>query len=186
MTHVDELIFHLDKQYNVSYNRRKQDYIRIAPTTGTANNLNQSGNTISFEVNNQANFLYLPEAFVYCEFQISNGGGTAVPGNITLEHNWFPRAFDEMRLEIGSQQLEIMNEPGEFDTILKFLVRGKDYANANIEGWIPDTGTGDAVADITPIANNANDAVRLAGIQAAAAQLGHQPLAEHWECLPSD
>ena len=28
--------------------------------------------------------------------------GTAVPGNITLEHNWFPRCFNEMRLEIGS------------------------------------------------------------------------------------
>ena len=33
-------------------------------------------------------------------------------GNITLEHKWFPRIFSEMRLEIGSQQLEIINEPG--------------------------------------------------------------------------
>ena len=46
-------------------------------------------------------------------------------------------------------QLEIINEPGEFDTMLKFLTRSKDYEDANIEGWIPDTGTGNSVADLT-------------------------------------
>ena len=171
MTSVDEKIFQLDELNYISYNRRKQDYLRIAPTTGTANNLNQGGNVVSFEVNNHANFLYLPEAFIYCEFSISKQDGTAVPGNITLEHNWFPRCFDEMRLEIGSQQLEIINEPGEFDTMLKFLTQGKDYSHANIEGWIPDTGTGNSVADITPIANNANDAAQLAGLRAAVSRL---------------
>ena len=70
-------------------------------------------------MNIQANYLYLPESFLNCEFQISNQAGTAAPGNITLEHNRFPRVFNEMRLEIGTQQLEIINEPGEFDMILK-------------------------------------------------------------------
>ena len=56
------------------------------------------------------------------------------PGNMSLEHNWFPRIFSEMRLEISFQQLEIINEPGEFDTVLKFIMRNKDYALANIEG----------------------------------------------------
>ena len=91
--------------------------LRIVPTTGTANNLNQGGNIISFESNNHANFLYLLGSFVFCEFHTSNQDGAAVPRNITLEHNWFPHCFDEMRLEIGSNQLEIINEPGEFDTI---------------------------------------------------------------------
>ena len=172
MTSVDEKIFQLDDPNYVSYNRRKQDYLRIAPTTGTANNLNQGGNVVSFEVNNHANFLYLPEAFIYCEFHISNQAGTAVPGNITLEHNWFPHCFDEMRLEIGSQQLEIINEPGEFDTMLKFLTRSKDYTHANIEGWIPDTGTGNSVADITPVAADANAAAQLAALRAAVSRLG--------------
>ena len=108
--------------------------MRIAPTTGTANNLNQGDNIISFESNNHANFLYLLGSFVYCEFHFSNQDGNAVPGNLTLEHNWLPHRFDEMQLENGSNQLEIINEPGEFDTILKFLTRSKDYEDANIEG----------------------------------------------------
>ena len=39
---------------------KKQDYLRIAPTTGTADNLNQTG-IISYE-ENQENYLYLPES----------------------------------------------------------------------------------------------------------------------------
>ena len=167
MTSINERIFQLDDPNYISYDRRKQDYLRIAPTTGTANNLNQGGNIISFESNNHANFLYLPGSFVYCEFHISNQDGTAALGNITLEHNWFPRCFDEMRLEIGSHQLEIINEPGEFDTILKFLTRSKDYEDANIEGWIPDTGTGNCVADLTA----ADEATQLASLQAAIRRL---------------
>ena len=164
MTTVDERIFDLDQPNYVSYNRRKQDYLKIAPTTGTANNLNRTG-IISYEVNNQANFLYLPESFLYCEFNLSNQAGTAVPGNITLEHNWFPRIFSEMRLEIGSQQLEIINEPGEFDTILKFITRNKDYASANIEGWIPDTGSGNSVAVLDQVPNEADEATVRTAVQ---------------------
>ena len=62
MTSINERIFQLDDPNYISYDRRKQDYLRIAPTTGTTNNLNQGGNIISFESNNHANFLYLPEA----------------------------------------------------------------------------------------------------------------------------
>ena len=178
MVSVDEKIFQLDEVNYFSYDRRKQDYLRIAPTTGTANNLNQGGSVVSFELNNHANFLYLPESFIYCEFDISNQAGAAVPGNITLEHNWFPRCFDEMRLEIGSQQLEIINEPGEFDTMLKFISRSKDYAQANIEGWIPDTGTGNSVADIAPVAAAADDAAQLAALRNAVRRLNVHNLNE--------
>ena len=62
MTSINEKIFQLDKPNYISYDRRNKDYLRIAPTTGTANNLNQGGNIISFESNNHTNFLYLPEA----------------------------------------------------------------------------------------------------------------------------
>ena len=68
-----------------------------------------------------------------------------------------------MRLEIGSNQLEITNETGEFDTMLKFLTQSKDYEDANIEGWIPDTGTGNSVADLTA----ADEAMQLTALQAA-------------------
>ena len=52
MASINERIFKLDEPNSISYDRRKQDYLRIAPTTGTANNLNQGGNIISFESNN--------------------------------------------------------------------------------------------------------------------------------------
>ena len=72
-----------------------------------------------------------------------------------------------MQLEIGFNQLETINEPGEFDTMLKFLTRSKDYEDANIEGWIPDTGTGNSVADLTA----ADEAMQLASLQAAIRRL---------------
>ena len=51
--------------------------------------------------------------------------------------------------------------------MLKFLTRSKDYEDANIEGWIPDTGTGNSVADLTA----ADEAIQLASLQAAIRRL---------------
>ena len=93
MTSINEKIFQLDEPNYISFDRQKQDYLRIAPTTGTANNLNQGGNIISFESNNHANFLYLPGNFVYCEFHISNQDGTAVPGNYHSRTQLVPALF---------------------------------------------------------------------------------------------
>ena len=50
--------------------------------------------------------------------------------------------------------------------MLKFLTRSKDYEDANIEGWIPDTGTGNSVTDLTA----ADEATQLASLQAAIRQ----------------
>ena len=60
--------------------------------------------------------------------------------------------------------------------MLKFLTQSKDYEDANIEGWIPDTGTGNSVADLTAIANNANETMQLAGLQAVICQLNNHNL----------
>ena len=62
-----------------------------------------------------------------------------------------------MRLEIGSQQLETINEPGEFYSALKFITRNKDYIASNIEGWIPDTGTGNSVAVLGHVSDEADE-----------------------------
>ena len=83
MTSNNERIFQLDDTNYISYDRWKQDYLRIAPITDAANSLNQGGNIISFESNNHTNFLYLPGSFVYCEFHTSNQDGTAVVGILT-------------------------------------------------------------------------------------------------------
>ena len=60
--------------------------------------------------------------------------------------------------------------------MLKFLTRNKDYEDANIEGWISDTGTGNSVADLTAIANDADNATLLMSLQAAIHQLNSHNL----------
>ena len=46
MTSINEKIFQLEDPNYISYDRRRQGYLRIAPTTGTANNFNQGNNII--------------------------------------------------------------------------------------------------------------------------------------------
>ena len=64
-----ESTFELDDSNLIAYNRRKTDYIRVAPTTGTTDCANTSG-SINFEINNQQYFLYLLDSFIYCEFDL--------------------------------------------------------------------------------------------------------------------
>ncbi len=51
-----EPIFDLDDVLQFSYNREKEDYIKVSPVTGT--NLNTPGEK-KFELNNQQNYIYL-------------------------------------------------------------------------------------------------------------------------------
>ena len=69
MAEMMESIFTLDDPTLIVYNRKKTDYIRIAPTTDTADHANNSGQ-INFEISNQQYFLNTPEAFLHCEFDL--------------------------------------------------------------------------------------------------------------------
>ena len=126
-TEMMESIFQLDDPNIIVYNRKKTDYIRIAPTTGSSEYANQSGQ-INFEINNQQNFLYLPEAFLHCEFDLFRkpaGGGAEVrmeaKDNITLEHNFFPKLFTNMQLDVGSGTLETITNPGIYDDMIRYV-----------------------------------------------------------------
>ena len=148
-TELVESIFQLDDPNIIAYNRKKTDYIRIAPTTGTSEYANQSGQ-INFEINNQQYFLYLPEAFLHCEFDLFRKptGGAEVrmepKDNITLEHNFFPKLFTNMQLDVGSGTLETITNPGIYDDMIRFVKFNKSYTDtsSHIQGWIPDTNDG--------------------------------------------
>jgi hypothetical protein len=145
-----ESIFNLDDPPIIEYQRKKEDYICVAPTTGSAQRLNDNG-AIMFELNNQESYLFLPESFLYCEIEIQKANGTALDNeNITLEHNPFPRMFNQMVIEVGSQQLEIIDHPGEMDTMLKFITMSKTYKDTygELQGWIADTGDASIVTDV--------------------------------------
>ncbi|ESO91831.1 hypothetical protein LOTGIDRAFT_163193 [Lottia gigantea] len=59
-----------------------------------------------------------------------------------------------MALEAGSNPIETIKHPGEFDTMLKTVLYPKDFYS--VSGWIPDVGDGSVLKE--PIRNLANDA----------------------------
>ncbi|ESO90770.1 hypothetical protein LOTGIDRAFT_163652 [Lottia gigantea] len=59
-----------------------------------------------------------------------------------------------MVLEAGSNPIETIKHPGEFDTMLKTVLYPKDFDS--VSGWIPDVGDGSILKE--PVRNLANDA----------------------------
>ncbi|ESO85497.1 hypothetical protein LOTGIDRAFT_154985 [Lottia gigantea] len=117
-------IFQLYDPICYSFNKKKEDYIIISPTVGSRSQLNDG---MRFRV---------PQT------------------NTTLENNFFPSLFTEMVLEAGSNPIETIKHPGEFDTMLKTVLYPKNYDS--VSGWIPDVGDGSVLKE--PVRNLANDA----------------------------
>ncbi|ESO91819.1 hypothetical protein LOTGIDRAFT_163181 [Lottia gigantea] len=59
-----------------------------------------------------------------------------------------------MVLEAGSNPIETIKHPGEFDTMLKTVLYPKNYDS--VLGWIPDVGDGEVLKE--PVRTVANDA----------------------------
>ncbi|ESO96113.1 hypothetical protein LOTGIDRAFT_160098 [Lottia gigantea] len=59
-----------------------------------------------------------------------------------------------MVLEAGSNPIETIKHPGEFDTMLKTVLYPKDFDS--VSGWIPDVDDGSVLKE--PVRNLANDA----------------------------
>ncbi|ESP02113.1 hypothetical protein LOTGIDRAFT_157261 [Lottia gigantea] len=104
-----------------------------------------------------SNWLLLSDAYFRCDFKIKDGtpNENCVPQtNTTLENNFFPSLFSEMVLEAGSNPIETIKHPGEFDTMLKTVLYPKDFDS--VSDWIPDVGDGSVLKE--PVRNLANDA----------------------------
>ena len=131
--------FKLDDPPVQIYNQQKNDYIRVALNPGTSSRVNTGGDLV-FEVDNQQSYLYLPDSFLHCEFSLYSNDKLTTPlpntTNITLENNFFPNLFNQLRLEVGSQTVEtISSSPGVVDTMLRFTTTSGTKEN---EGWVPD------------------------------------------------
>ncbi|ESO95962.1 hypothetical protein LOTGIDRAFT_176636 [Lottia gigantea] len=147
-------IFRLYDPIRYSFNKKKEDYIIISPTVGSKSQLNDGGR-ILFEINSLSNWLLLSDAYFRCDFKIKEATQNQVPQtNTTLENNFFPSLFSEMVLEAGSNPIETIKHPGEFDTMLKTVLYPKDFDS--VSGWIPDVGDGSILKE--PVRNLANDA----------------------------
>src|SRR5438093_4436309 len=151
MSRLTEPIFDIDDVLEVSYNRVKEDYIKVSPIGGS-NNLNKAGE-VRFELNNQQHYINFSESFLMVDFSITKGDGTALGNDdITLENNPFPRMFNSFRLEVGGREVEIISQAvGEVSTIANFIMASDTFKRTygQIAGWMPDTSKGDTdVADI--------------------------------------
>ena len=126
MPSLIESKFRLDDPPFVSYIQKKNDYLRIAMNPGSSGRLNTGGDLI-FEVDNQQSYLYIPDSFLHCEYSLYSDSSftTALPptDNITLENNFFPRLFTQMRLDVSTQTIEtISDSPGIIDSMLRFVI----------------------------------------------------------------
>ena len=142
--------FKLDDPPVQLYNQQKNDYIRVALNPGTSSRINTGGDLV-FEVDNQQSYLYMPDSFLHCEFSLCSNSALTTPlpntANITLENNFFPNLFSQIRLEVGTQSVEsIATSPGIIDSMIRFVTTGSSTKTTENEGWIPDTGSGSYVS----------------------------------------
>ena len=144
-----ENILNIYEETSYNFFRKKQDYLKISPTSGSAINLNSSGGQITHEVNSTESYIFMPEAYGVLTYSITKADNTDLgDANITLEHNWPMRIFSQLIVDIGGFQKTYTN-PGEYDTILKTIMYSKLMNETGEEyGWIPDTGSGSYVEDI--------------------------------------
>ena len=142
---MDINVFNLDKPINKIYNFQKEQYVKINPSADSITCLNQAGNIV-FSSTVLSDALYIPNSFIMAEFNLMDSTNTKLLGaeNVTLENNFFPRCFSQMEMQIGSSTIEVLDEPGESETLLKLVRYDKTYAKTygQMEGWIIDTGDG--------------------------------------------
>jgi len=95
-------LFSLDRTFNFLHDSKKEDYLRVAASVDSSTNLNKSGD-IKFQINQTSNPLNLGAAFFYYKIKLS---GFVAESAVTLENNFFPRMFENMRLQLGSTEIE--------------------------------------------------------------------------------
>ena len=140
----------LDYNKTFSHDIKKCDYTIILPSSGTIENLNKQGD-ISFKVAQTAEPLDISNARLFYSVELLKEDGTAAledATNITLENNFFPNLFSNMKLKIASYEVENINNPGIYSSMLNFVSFKKEYGE--ISGWVPD----DSIYSFSQAANN--------------------------------
>ena len=126
-----------------TYTKKKEDYLDISLTTGTAQNKNNPTGNLDFEIGSTDAYIDLCEAVVIAKMKVT----VAANKNITLENNFFPSMFSQMVLRLNGNAFQTVDFPGIVDSIMKYITLPKDFAETEgcITGWIPDTHSGGVV-----------------------------------------
>ena len=156
----------MDEKFNLfkqekrnTYAKKKEDYLDISLTTGTAQNMNNATGNLDFEIGSTDAYLDLPEAAIIAKMKVT----VAADKNITLENNFFPSMFSQMVLRLNGNAFQTVDFPGVVDSIMKYVTLPKDYAETEgcITGWYPDTHSGGIVNHLPNNATNEQLATRL-------------------------
>ena len=114
--------FDLDRNYHFTNDIKKEDYLKIALSSGSIANLNKAG-PLRFQ-SHSPNPLDICNAIIAYKIKIDDLKDTE---NITLENNFFPRMFSQMTLKLGTSEVETIEYPGEVSSILNFVMTDDDY-----------------------------------------------------------
>ena len=156
----------MDEKFNLfkterknTYAKKKEDYLDIALTTGTAQNKNNATGNLDFEIGSTDVYLDLCEAAIIAKMKVT----IAANKNITLENNFFPAMFSQMVLRLNGNAFQTVDFPVIVDSIMKYIILPKDYAETQgcVTGWFPDTHSGAVVIVLPNDATNAVLAARL-------------------------
>lgn len=138
----------LDEDTKFDYSSMHKNYTPIHPATGNVQaNLNLAG-VLDFVFNNESKFYNLsdPETgfFVKIGFitQSNNPLQNDRNANITLSNGWFGYLFSQANFQLGSTDLESINDPGVVMEILDHL-KPEDYRSKGGEDFcfIPDSSS---------------------------------------------
>ena len=134
-------VFNLDHDMVFRHDVKKTDYLKLRPTSSSADNKTQSGE-ILFQIAQASSCLNICDSLLYFTVEIK---GLEADEDLTLEHNFFPKLFSQMRLNLGGMDVEIINNPGDTSSLLSFILCDENVKNiyGELMGWIPDNKKGD-------------------------------------------
>ena len=132
---------------NLDYDRKfvheikKDDLLRIAPSADTITNLNR-GADIKFQILSNSNPLDICNAKLYYQIEITKAEENKEQ---ILETNFFPNLFENIRLRIAGTDIEAVDHPGIYSTLLNLVFTDENYKNeiGQFSGWILDESKGE-------------------------------------------
>ena len=122
------------------YAKKKENYLDIALTTGTAQNMNNATGNLDFDIGSIDAYLDLREAAIIAFMKVT----VSADKNVALENNFFPKMLSQIVLLLNGNSFQTADFPDIIDTIMKYITLPKDYTETEgcTTGWFPDTHSG--------------------------------------------
>ena len=117
-----KIFWNFDKPVYFNHDLKKKDLLEVLPSTSSAESMNKSG-TILFQIQQSSNPLDICNSYIYYKIKIVNTAKV----DVTLEHNWFFNLFSQISIKLGTNELELIESPGEVSSLINFVMTDSDY-----------------------------------------------------------